>query len=178
MSIKPADPLLAAAKIVIIIAQTLTIVGLAALGIGIGAVLTVGRAKLVAELGAAGSSPLFIGLIIGAMAVGMILLALAWRFFKELRGIVDTVGAGDPFLPENADRLSRMGWIAVAAQLLMLPLAGLAAAAVPYMDKSETHFRVDGGFDGGSLLLTLVLFILARVFREGTRMRDDLEGTV
>ena len=28
------------------------------------------------------------------------------------------------------------------------------------------------------LVLTLVLFILARVFRLGTAMRDDLEGTV
>lgn len=28
------------------------------------------------------------------------------------------------------------------------------------------------------ILLTLVLFILARVFRQGTEMRAELEGTV
>ena len=29
-----------------------------------------------------------------------------------------------------------------------------------------------------TIVLALVLFILARVFREGARMRDELEGTV
>jgi len=38
--------------------------------------------------------------------------------------------------------------------------------------------NIDGGLDGGSILLILILFILARVFREGARMRDELEGTV
>jgi hypothetical protein len=38
------------------------------------------------------------------------------------------------------------------------------------------HFKADVPLAG--LFLALVLFILARVFREGTRMRDDLEGTV
>ena len=36
----------------------------------------------------------------------------------------------------------------------------------------------DGGFDMTALLLTVILFILARVFRHGAAMREDLEGTV
>ena len=38
--------------------------------------------------------------------------------------------------------------------------------------------RADFGFSGGGLLLMLVLFILARVFRRGAEMREELEGTV
>jgi Protein of unknown function (DUF2975) len=88
------------------------------------------------------------------------------------------VGEGEPFRPENAERLSRMGWIAVIVQLVILPVAALAAWMAPYLDKVDADIHVNGGLDGGSILLTLILFILARVFREGTRMREELEGTV
>ena len=40
----------------------------------------------------------------------------------------------------------------------------------------DVHFKAEMPLSG--LFLALVLFILARVFREGTRMREDLEGTV
>jgi hypothetical protein len=36
----------------------------------------------------------------------------------------------------------------------------------------------DFGVSLGGLLLALTLFILARVFRQGAAMREDLEGTV
>jgi galactitol-specific phosphotransferase system IIC component len=43
----------------------------------------------------------------------------------------------------------------------------------------EAHADVRTDLDlGGSLLLPLVLFILARVFRHGAAMREELEGTV
>ena len=34
------------------------------------------------------------------------------------------------------------------------------------------------GGDGSGVILVLVLFVLARVFRKGTEMREELEGTV
>jgi hypothetical protein len=37
---------------------------------------------------------------------------------------------------------------------------------------------MDAGIDFGGVLTALLLFILARVFREGAAMRKDLEGTV
>ena len=40
----------------------------------------------------------------------------------------------------------------------------------------RAHIEVGVSFSG--ILMALVLFILARVFREGARMREDLEGTV
>ncbi|UUX98999.1 hypothetical protein [Sphingomonas sp. J315] len=51
-----------------------------------------------------------------------------------------------------------------------MPLVGVIA------EHLGTHSGVDMSFD--SLVLALVLFILARVFRHGTALRDDLEGTV
>lgn len=178
MTTKPKDPLLAAAKVAVVLAQIVMIFGMVALGIGIGAVLTVGWSELAAEIAKTGAPAAAGWLVIAAMLVGAGMLYLAWRFLRELRGIIDSVGEGDPFRPENANRLSRMGWIMVIAQVAVLPLAGIAAWAGPYLDKVDAEMRIDGGLDFGSILLTLILFILARVFREGTRMREELEGTV
>jgi Protein of unknown function (DUF2975) len=167
MKNKLSDPLLAAVQI-----------GMVMLGIGIAALLTVGRGEVLAELAKTGAPPVGFWLIPLAMLAGMGLLYLANKFVSELGGIVNSVGDGDPFMPENANRLSRMGWISVIAQVAVLPLAALAAWFAPYADKADAHIDIDGGLDGGSILLTLILFVLARVFREGTRMRDELEGTI
>jgi hypothetical protein len=39
-------------------------------------------------------------------------------------------------------------------------------------------FSTSGGLSLNSLVLALVLFVLARVFRHGAQMHDDLAGTV
>lgn len=178
MSTKPKDPLLAIAKIMVVIAQFLAIFAIVMLGIGIGALLSVGRADLMAEIATAEVPMISFWFIILAMLTGMGLMFLGYRFFGELLGIINSVGEGDPFHPENAARLSRMGWITVIVQAMILPVAGLAMWLAPYADKVDKKIQFDGGLDGGGILLTLILFILARVFREGTRMREELEGTV
>jgi hypothetical protein len=106
-------------------------------------------------------------------------VALGIWFLLLLRQIVETVAAGDPFIGDNATRLSRMGWIALGAQAVSIPLAGAViwlAGMIEYHD--STRLDHDVGFDFGGIILVLVLFILARVFRQGAAMRDDLEGTV
>ena len=93
-----------------------------------------------------------------------------------LRRIIDTVTHGDPFIAANADRLRNMGWLLIMVNLLLLPLPYLADAVSRLLNEPVT-----GGADGVSgngILLALLLFILARVFRKGTEMRADLEGTV
>ena len=93
-----------------------------------------------------------------------------------LFAIVDTVGEGDPFVPANADRLTAMGWMMVATQLLSI-------AVVPFIIRvqdafEETNATFDTDIDLGGIVLAITLFILARVFRHGAAMREDLEGTV
>ena len=182
MPSRKTDPLLAAARVIVVLAQIVIIFGMVMLGIGIGALLTVGRAKLMAEIGTAGAPPMSFWLIVLAMLTGMGVLGLANRFLKELTGIIKSVDQGDPFAPENATRLNRMGWIMVTGQLLVLPVAGLALWLAPYIqdaaEKGHLHGQISFGPDGGMILLTLILFILARVFRRGTEMREELEGTV
>lgn len=100
------------------------------------------------------------------------LLALYGWFLRLLREIVDTVAVDTPFTADNADRLRKMGWIAVALTLVSEAITMLSNADV-------TPFRDFGlRIDGPGLLVILVLFILARVFRKGAAMHEDLEGTV
>lgn len=175
---KPRDGLLAAAKVIIVLCQIVFIFAMVMLGIGIGAILTVGRTELLTEIATSGAPAATVWLIALAMLTGMALLALGFRFFQELRGIIDSVDEGEPFRPENADRLSRMGWISVIVHVGVLPIAGLSLWLAPYADKVGQDVDVGAGVDISGVLLTLILFILARVFRHGAEMREELEGTV
>lgn len=175
---KPKDGLLAAAKVIVVLCQVVFVFAMVMLGIGIGAILTVGRAELLAEISTSGAPAAAYWLIALAMLTGIALLALGFRFFQELTGIIDSVDEGEPFRPENANRLSRMGWISVIGHVGVLPIAALSLWLAPYADKVGQDVDVGAGVDITGVLLTLILFILARVFRRGAEMHADLEGTV
>ncbi|TRD11574.1 DUF2975 domain-containing protein [Erythrobacter insulae] len=117
--------------------------------------------------------------LIGLFALILVAVALAFLFFGKLRAIIGTVGERDPFVPENADRLSFMAWTMLSIQVLMIPLAGLALIVATWADAAgHEKVTVDAGLNLTGLLLVVVLFILARVFKHGAAMREDLEGTV
>ncbi len=115
-----------------------------------------------------------VGLLLGIAA----LLSMAIYFFYLLLKITDSVREGDPFIPENAVRLTRMGWTAVAGHLWAIIVAIPAGWLAKIAADAGEDVQADIGFGGGGLVLILILFILARVFRKGTEMRDELEGTV
>ena len=175
---RPSDPLLTATKFA-------TIAMKIALGIGIGVVVSVLPAILLnqdtvaAELAKDGKDVNVDGLIAG-LAVMLpliaVLLAGAFWFVHLLGRIVDTVGEGDPFIPTNADRLRTMGWLALAIQLLTLPIGVAVARVAKAVEDTPSDTSV--GLDFTGLVLILILFILARVFRKGAAMREELEGTV
>lgn len=96
---------------------------------------------------------------------------VAHFLLKRLAAIVATVREGTPFLAENADRLRAIAWLLLGIQML-----DLCFAWVDYAMVSDEAFR--WSFTITPWLAILLLFVLARVFREGTRMSEDLEGTV
>ena len=112
--------------------------------------------------------------VVIAGAVSVVMLTFYLFFTLNLSRIVATVGTGDPFQPENADRLDRMAWLTLATQGCLLVLAPLIGVIATRLDVLRGDF--DLSLEG--FVMALVLFILARVFRRGTQMRDDLEGTV
>lgn len=107
-------------------------------------------------------------------ALGLVSIPLVHAILTRLFAMVVTVRAGDPFVAGNAHRLQGIAWGLLALQLLSLLIAGIARAI-----SSPAHpFDVDAGFSVNGWLAVILTFILARVFAEGTSMREDLEGTV
>ena len=117
------------------------------------------------------------GVILGLRAVAVIGLAtipLNFALLKRLLAIVETVRAGDPFVAANASHLH-----AIARVLLALQLLGIVIGAIGNAISTPEHpIDLDAGFSINGWLAVLLTFLLARVFAEGTRMREDLEGTV
>jgi hypothetical protein len=110
-----------------------------------------------------------------AMAwMGLLSVPLNYGVLKRLLAIVETVRAGDPFLAANAQRLQVIPWLLFTVQLLSMVIGGVARS----VSTAARPIDVDAGFSINGWLAVLLTFLLARVFAEGARMRDDLEGTV
>ena len=106
------------------------------------------------------------------MLLAFPLFAAVIIMLKRLLQIVETVGAGDPFVPENAKRLTTIAWCILVMQLFNLIAGGLAAML------QASKADIDWDFDITGWLMVLLAFVLARVFAEGTRMRDDLQAMI
>lgn len=170
-------PLLAAGKLMTVLLQLVSALG--ALGAAIGIpLITLNADRVEAEFvgGAAGDAGAIIGAIDGLLMLAILGAGLLFFFARKLGRIIDTVGQGDPFVPDNADRLQTMGWLALAFQLVAIPVAALSAYVGTHLPAAALHVDPDISFNG--VMMAIVLFILARVFRRGTEMRDELEGTV
>jgi Protein of unknown function (DUF2975) len=116
-------------------------------------------------------------LVMGLRAVAVLGLAtipLNYSVLKRLLAIIETVRAGDPFVAANANRLQEIAWALLALQLLSVVIGAIAKTV-----STPAHpVHLDAGFSINGWLAVLLTFLLARVFAEGTRMREDLEGTV
>ncbi len=116
-------------------------------------------------------------LILGLRAiatVGLATIPLNHIVLRRLLAIAGTVRAGDPFVAANASRLQAIAWALVALQLLSLVIGAIAKTV-----STPAHpVHLDAGFSINGWLAVLLTFLLARVFAEGTLMREDLEGTV
>lgn len=181
MKDKPNDILLLAGKVLTVIAQALMGLAAAALLVAIPAILFFSDkidAEVASEFGAT-PGPFPVLATAGALAIGFLIVGLVFVFFGKLRAIISTVGEGDPFVPENAERLNLMAWLLLGTQVLMIPVAGLALMLAKWADQVEhADITIDAGLDLTGILMVIVLFILARVFKHGAAMREDLEGTV
>jgi hypothetical protein len=116
-------------------------------------------------------------LIMGLRAVaalGLATVPLNYAGLKRLLAIVETVRAGDPFVAANAARLQTIAWVLLALQLLSIVIGAIGKSV-----STPAHpVNLDAGFSINGWLAVLLTFLLARVFAEGTHMREDLEGTV
>jgi hypothetical protein len=122
-------------------------------------------------------SPEAARLVMGLRAVavlGLVAIPLNYGILKRLLAMVATVREGDPFVAANADRLRAIAWTLLTLQVLSVVIGAIGKA----VSTPATPVDLDAGFSINGWLAVLLTFLLARVFAEGTLMRDDLAGTV
>lgn len=111
--------------------------------------------------------------LVGTLAM-VVPVAIAVHFiFTRLSMMLRDAQSHTAYSETNASRLKMIAWALLAINIMDLLFGQLSIWA-----SAQT-----GEYFGWSLSLTgwfavLLLFVLAEVFREGARMRDDLEGTV
>ena len=106
--------------------------------------------------------------------IGLVTIPLNYAILKRLLAMVETVRAGDPFVAANALHLQEIAWVLLAMQLLSLVIG----AIVKSISTPEHPVHINAGFSINGWLAVLLTFLLARVFAEGTLMREDLAGMV
>lgn len=91
----------------------------------------------------------------------------------QLRRVVDTAIAGDPFIVENGRRLRRIAWLVFLLDVVTR-VGTMAVAAVAATGPVPISLPVS--FTG--LLTVMMILVLAHIFEHGTRLRSDLQGTI
>ena len=105
---------------------------------------------------------------------GLVTIPLNHVILKRLLAIVGTVREGDPFVAANALRLKAIAWALFALQLLSMVIGGIAKS----ISTPEHPVHLQAGFSINGWLAVLLTFLLARVFAEGTLLREDVAGTI
>ena len=119
------------------------------------------------------NSMVFLGMRL-IMVIGICGVPVVHFLFTRLLMIVATVSTGNPFVAANAARLKAIAWALLAIELIHVAVGAVAAS----ISSAGVPLNIRGGLSLGRWLAVLLLFVLARVFEEGVRMREELEGTV
>ncbi len=92
----------------------------------------------------------------------------------QLRQILSTLAAGDPFVPENGPRLMR---IAFAIGLVELARYATIILLNSFVDLgTDQPLRLS--INLAAWAAVIALFVLAQVFREGSRLREEEKMTI
>ena len=131
------------------------------------------EARLDAKYHGVADPALVLAFIRVLLATGCVAVWPVARLLRALDEMLGTVRDGDPFVVANAARVRAVGWGLLALQLLDL---GLGAAT--WWARAHRVEVADWQPSLTGWLAVLVAFVLARVFRAGAAMREDIEGTV
>ena len=116
------------------------------------------------------------GLLVPILRVWMLLafpvIAAVHVSLSRLLAMVETVRDGDPFVPENGARMKTIAWCTLVVQLFDLANGVMASMM------NAAGSSIDWSFSATGWVAVLLLFVLARVFEEGTRIRADLEAMI
>lgn len=117
-----------------------------------------------------------VAIVMPALRIWLVLaapyVAAVHVMLSRLIAIVETVRLGNPFMPDNAARLKTIALALLVTQLLHL-VFGVMVRVV-----EGGGVRMGWTISIGGWIAVVLLFVLARVFEEGTRLRGDLEAMI
>ncbi|MEL6861770.1 MAG: DUF2975 domain-containing protein [Pseudomonadota bacterium] len=114
------------------------------------------------------------GRIVAAL-VGLAVFAPGIAYIcAQLRKILSTLADGDPFVPENAPRLTQIAVAIGLIELIRMASVLILAATVDLGDGYVANININLAVWGA----VIVLLILAQVFKEGTRLREEEKMTI
>ncbi|GAB5459115.1 MAG: hypothetical protein Hens3KO_21450 [Henriciella sp.] len=107
--------------------------------------------------------------------VGIVVFSVGIAFVcSQLSRILSTLADGDPFVPENGPRLTRIALAIAAIEVVRTVFTLIISATVDLGDNYEASITINLAVWGA----VIVLFVLAQVFREGTRLREEEKMTI
>jgi F0F1-type ATP synthase membrane subunit c/vacuolar-type H+-ATPase subunit K len=116
-----------------------------------------------------------LGMLTGAVTI-IGSLVIVWR----LRRLFDSFRSGEPFRRENARHL-RVIWMTMivieVSRYVLMVLFGVLLAGIGAGSIGDATFRIDGE-NLSTWMSILILIVLAEVFREGTRLKEEQELTI
>ena len=113
----------------------------------------------------------YAGPVLFAQALALTVLVLLWR-------IVGTVASGEVFVRENARRMLAIGLIVAVGGSVAQVLRYLGWVDMIAHSAAAGVVKAEWSFSFLPLLAGAVILLLAEVFRQGVRMRADVEGLV
>jgi len=110
--------------------------------------------------------------LIGGVAIAGSLV-IVWR----LKKLFDSFSSGEPFRRENAQHLRAIWITMIAIEIARYALMGLTGALLAFYGdnvRANYSFSIDLSTWGS----ILILIVLAEVFREGARLKEEQELTI
>ncbi len=101
------------------------------------------------------------------------IIPLAHLIFDRLIAMIDSVPAGTAFSLINVERLRLIAWALIGINIIDLGYGAITTWAEAQMSNAPGWTLSLTGW-----LAALMLFVLARIFRDGAAMREELDGTV
>jgi hypothetical protein len=109
----------------------------------------------------------------------LLLAALVLWVIGQLRAVFRTLRAGQPFVPANASRIRRIGYVVILGEL------GRSALVLMGNHYTMRHFAADGLRFGDrpdvnivAIVTGLIILVISEVFRAGTRLDEEQSLTV
>ena len=159
--------------VVIWAAIILGAVALLGLTIGLMASLKGGAVDL--PVGTAVADGIHASVFVAALASLSVFLPGIIFICIQLRRVLGTLASGDPFVPENAPRLTR---IAIALGLMELGRYSVIGLLTMFINFSEVSASPSLSINLAAWVSVAALLVLAQVFREGTRLREEEKMTI